>query len=1217
VNAIGTNPRCNGQSNGSAISSAGGGVAPYTYQWQVPGAPSGPTVNGLSFGSHTISVTDGNGCVVTNTIVLNNPPLFSASVTKLIPSCNGLCDGTATVTTANGVGTLVYLWSDPNAQTTPTANGLCAGTYTVNITDFNNCTTAAVVTLSEPALLVSSLANVQNISCAGVCNGSAEVIAAGGTPPYVYAWTNGSNSSTVNGLCATTYTAEVTDSKGCISESILNITSPTPLTLSVTSTDILCHGECTGTATATFGGGTAPYSFNWLPSLATVYNPTDLCDGIHQVIITDANGCQLIDTTFISEPAPFTATTNVIGNNLCNQTNGSAQVLVTGGTSPFSYSWSTGSNAAIISSLPGGVYSVDVTDANGCIASAVANVNDLPAPLLTLVSSENISCYGLNDGSATVTISGGATPYATQTWLLPVSLNTNPDQTGNGLWPGDNVYKVVDAAGCISSLIVPITEPQRLVGSISGVVNVSCYNYNDGSATMLVTGGTSPYSYSWNDPASQVSSNAIGLPAGTFICQVTDDNGCRVTDSVIINQPPAFLINLNSITNVRCYGDNDGAISITAIGGSPSYTYSWIPATVGTGPTINNLVGGSYTLTVTDSRGCSRTADYFVSQPDSFNIVSTLDPSTCTGPNGSITITVTGSTPPFTYQWNDPSLQTTNTATGLIAPANYNCVITDSRGCTKVFSTSLTDLPAPRIDSIVSVPVRCFGGQDGMLTVYAQGSPGSGNLSYQWFNSSNVIIGNGSFQGGLPVGTYSIVINDGNGCTVTGTGNVTQPFPLSITVSQNQTACNGQTLGIYASAGNGTPPYTYTWSGSGTGLTGPGIHNILFTNTTTTSDLQLFNVTATDANNCPAVSGQFYVTVLPKISIVASDNNACFGQNVTLTAYASGGDGAPYEFFWATSPTITQTGASSTISIPVLSMSPQSYNLLVSDGCSRSEMTIVDVIPNPTPDATINALNTQGCEDLDVSFTGLAGTGIIGTVYEWSFGDGTYSVGENVNHIYTVDSLVSDTFDVQLIVTSNLGCKDTIINNDYVIVYPRPVAEFTTLPSSTVSEFDPYVEFYNYSLIGNTYEWNFNDSLSNENTSTLLNPNHYYTATGYYNPQLIAISNRGCRDTISKSIYVEPEFTLYVPNAFTPNKDKKNDVFMPVGTGIDSERYLFQIFDRWGHLIFETQDPLEGWDGFTSNGSDYVSEGVYIWKVGAYDLKGNKIDKKGHLTLVR
>jgi gliding motility-associated-like protein len=187
---------------------------------------------------------------------------------------------------------------------------------------------------------------------------------------------------------------------------------------------------------------------------------------------------------------------------------------------------------------------------------------------------------------------------------------------------------------------------------------------------------------------------------------------------------------------------------------------------------------------------------------------------------------------------------------------------------------------------------------------------------------------------------------------------------------------------------------------------------------------------------------------------------------------------------------------------------------------------------------------------------------------------------------------------------------------DYVIVYPKPVADFITMPSSA-TEFDPYFEFYNYSLLGVTYLWNFDDSLSNANTATTTNSSHYYLSTGYYNPQLIAVTDRGCRDTISKSVYIEPQFTVFVPNAFTPNRDKKNDVFIPVGIGMDAERYLFQIFDRWGNLVFQTTDPTEGWTGLTTNGVEYFAEDVYIWKLETYDLNGNKIDRKGRLTLVR
>jgi gliding motility-associated-like protein len=1088
------------------------------------------------------------------------------------------------------------------------------------------------------------------------CNSASGVISingvTGGTAPYQYDFNNSGFSSTINftGLAANSYPISVSDQNGCTFSTIATITSENgPTDVEITTTSATC-GNNNGTITlGNVSGGNAPFLYsvnNNALSTNTVF--TGLSSGQIPIVVIDSAGCTFSTSTNISSLNGPTELSTQVTNNNCNQSNGSVQVLVTSGTAPFVYNWSNGGTSAIISSLSGGVYSVDVTDANGCVASAFANVNDLPAPILTLVSSQNITCFGLNDGSASISVSGGTAPVS-QTWLLPVTLNANPDQTGNGLWPGDNIFKVVDAAGCVSSITVPITEPQQLVGNIAGVVNVTCYNYNDGAASMLVTGGTSPYSFAWSDPASQVSSTALGLSADTFICNVTDANGCTVIDSVIINQPPAFLINVNSITNLRCYGDNNGAISVTASGSSTSYTYSWTPASIGSGPDVNNLSSGSYTLSVTDNEGCVQTADYFISQPDSFNVVSTINPSTCSIPNASISINVTGASPPFNYQWNDPNLQTTNIANGLIAPANYSCLITDSNGCTKLFSAYPTDIPAPSIDSIIATDVRCFGGQDGTLTVYAQVSSGGGNLSYQWLNSSNVIIGNGAFQGGLSAGLYSMIVTDGNGCTISDTGNVVESASLSLTVSQNQTACNGETIGIYANVNNGTPPYTYSWTGAGSGLAGPGIHNLLFTNTTTNPETQTFSVSVTDANNCPAVTEEFSITVLPKISIIVNDNNVCFGQNVTLTASASGGDGAPYEFSWVTNPPQTQTGSSSTISIPVLSMNPQSYNLLVSDGCSTSEMTIVEVIPNPIPDATINAINKEGCEDLVVQFLGNAGVGVTGINYEWNFGDGSIGFGENTLHIYSVDSLLSDTFDVQLIVTSNFGCKDTAVYNDYIIVFPLPI--ITLLSNSPVCEGDTVVVSATTANV-TSYSWSGPNGYTSGNQNLILQ-NASFSASGNY--ILTVVDNNNCLNTDSTSITISTspiadagqeveicpgdEITLTASGGTTYYWTPLNNItgantFNPLVKPDQSQTYTVVVTDNNGCSDFDTVTVLVKqkdkcvfhiYSNFTPNGDNindwwqidgldkvnsleihiYNRWGAEVWKTNLYDNKSH------------
>jgi len=1212
INATGTDPVCNGQTNGTGTSSAFGGTAPYSYQWAVLPIQNSANATGLPSGTHAVTVRDALGCVATTNITLANPALLTATITRTNLLCNAVCNGTATAVTTNGTGPFSYTWNDANAQTTQTATGLCAGNYTVSIVDFKGCTASAVTTITEPSLLVSSIINPVNVTCAGLCNGSGTVNASGGVAPYIYSWSNLVNTSTNTNLCVGSYTANVIDFNGCETQSVLSITAPNPLIVTASSTNASCNNVCDGTATASFSGGTAPYNFLWQPSLSSVFNATALCDGVHTVTITDANGCIQTASTVITEPAPLLASTIVNGNNFCGQSNGSAQVQVTGGTSPFAYVWTNGSTSALNIGLAGGVYSVDVTDGNGCTVNAIANVNDIPAPTLVLNSSTNVTCFGLNNGTAVLGISGGTTPYSSQTWLMPITLIPNANQAGTGLWPGNNVFQIVDAAGCTSSITVPITEPTQLVSAINGLVDVDCNGNNNGTATMLVNGGTSPYNYLWTDPALQTNPTASNLAAGTYNCNVTDANGCATSQTIVIDEPLPLAVTVNSITHIDCFGANNGSLSVTPFGGTPAYTYAWTPS-VGAGPVITNLAPGAYSLLLTDNKGCTTTYVNTITQPSAFNVVTTVMPSTCSDPNASISLLVSGASAPYSYQWNDPALQTTGSAQNLAAPGVYTCVITDINGCTTSITEAPTDLPPPIISNIAATNVTCYGGNDGTLTVTAQ-SGGSSSYTYEWFNSTNLSIGNGSFQGGLAIGTYQIVVTDANGCTVNGSSTISQPFPLSVSVSQDQIACNGQVLGVYASAANGTPPYVYTWSGAGTGLSGGGNHNVTYANVNNTSIIQSLYVSVQVSNNFQAVFGHFILSLLPKISVLSNDVTGCLGENVTLEAIAGGGDGVPYTFTWGTSPTQVQTGSNSIISVPVTSNFPVSYNLTVTDGCSTQETIIVNVSSNPKPSASMIGINTQGCADLAVSFSGSGGNNFPNCTYSWSFGDGVLGTDSTTTHTYTSTGLQVDSLDVQMIVTTALGCSDTVIANNYILVYPNPVAEFTYNPTE-ISEFEPTVNFYNQSLLSDSYNWNFGDVTSLTNSSTDENPMHVYNDPGTYDVNLIVTSALGCRDTITHSLYVTPEFALYVPNAFSPTGDFKNEIFTPQGIGIDEERYNMYIYNRWGELIYETNNFAKGWDG-RING-EVVQIDTYVYKIVVYDLKSEKHTLTGHVTVVR
>ncbi|MFL5753910.1 MAG: PKD domain-containing protein, partial [Bacteroidia bacterium] len=1220
LNTVFTNPVCNGYTNGTATASAFGGTPGYSYLWSPAPAQTTATATGLGAGPYNVIVTDANGCTQSANLTLVNPPAVTATIAPTNLLCFNVCSGSATVTPSNGFAPYSYLWNDANAQTTQTATGLCSGAYTVTVTDLHGCLATVNTTLTQPPLLTSTTSAVApvNVSCFGLCDGSGTVSPSGGVAPYAYSWNDPASqtAAVATNLCAGNYTVTVTDANGCTSPSPLTITEPNALTISATKTDASCFGVCDGTATAAFGGGTAPYGFLWQNSLSTVFNPTGLCAGTQTVTITDANGCTNSTTVTIGQPNALSVAASASNNAVCGQSNGSAQVAVTGGVGPFAYLWSNNATTIVNSGLLSGPYSVTVTDANGCIANTGVFVQDIPGPTVTITAFTNITCFGLNNGTATATIVGGAPAYTT-TWLMP-NLNANPVQNGTGLYPGVNYINVVDAAGCISGDTVTISEPTLLVSATNNINNATCNGVCDGNATMLANGGTPGpgYTYLWTDPSAQSVPTAVALCAGNYTCTVTDANGCTTSKPVTITEPLPLVINLANLVKVDCYGNNNAQISVAPTGGTPGYTYAWSP-NVGTGPTVTNLSGATfpgsstYNLTVTDNHGCTTTNGYNVSQPDSFTVSTNFTPSTCSNPNGTTSVTVSGATNPYTYSWNDPGGQTTATAIGLSAPAPYNCVITDAAGCIKAVTVNLTDQPGPSIDSTTAVNVTCNGFNNGVVTVYPKG--GTPGFTYTWTNSSAATVGTTASVPGVTAGIYNILVHDANNCIILSTVTVTQPQPISMTSSTNMIACNGQTLGVYAAAGGGTMPYAFTWSGAGTGLVGGGNHNVVYTNTTSASVIQSYSVSVTDANNCPAVNNQFNVTVLPRITITPTNSTACNGSMGTLQAAASGGDGAPYQFTWSTGS--SNSGVQSSIVVPAnINQSPQTFTVTVDDGCSTTEDTTVVFTVNPNPIAGILGINLSGCTDLAVNFAGSHG-GITGSTFDWSFGDNTTSTVQNPAHVYTNATSTNQVFTVQLIVTSPLGCKDTALNTGYITVYPKPVALFAAIPGST-STLYPEVNFANSSQGAVSCAWDFGDPASAANTSSLLDPMHVYEDPGTYTIDLTATSALGCIANAQQTITVEPDYALYVPNAFSPNGDAKNEVFMPKGLGIDESRYNLYIFDRWGELIFQSNNFNTGWDG-KDKGGQPVQEDVYVWKIIAFDVNSNKHNLVGHVTVVR
>ena len=391
----------------------------------------------------------------------------------------------------------------------------------------------------------------------------------------------------------------VTDFNSCTTTSSVTITEPNVLSSAIaTSTNVSCNGGSDGTASVTVTGGTAPYSYAW-PSGDTTANDSGLTQGTYVVTITDFNNCTDTSSVVITEPDLLTSTISATTAVSCNGgTNGAATVTALGGTTPYTYAWPSATTTATETGLSQGTYVVTVTDANSCTTTSSVVITEPSILTSAIGSSTNVSCNSGSDGSASVTVAGGTTPYS---YAWPSGDTTAND---TGLSQGTYIVTVTDANGCTSTSSITINEPSVLSSTISSSVDVSCNGGSDGTASVTVNGGTAPYSYTW--PSGTPTATETGLSPGTYVVTVTDFNNCTTTSSVTITEPNVLSSAIATSTNVSCNGGADGTASITVTGGTAPYSYAW-PS----GDTTANdsgLTQGTYVVTITDFNNCTDTA---------------------------------------------------------------------------------------------------------------------------------------------------------------------------------------------------------------------------------------------------------------------------------------------------------------------------------------------------------------------------------------------------------------------------------------------------------------------------------------------------------------------------------------------------------------------------------------------------------------------------------
>ncbi|HWB64526.1 MAG TPA: SprB repeat-containing protein, partial [Chitinophagales bacterium] len=636
------NASCANVYDGKITIAASGGIRPYHYS--LNGGPSqlGNQFTGLSAGTYTVEVIDSNNCTNDSIVTISNSYIIGDSIqSQTNVSCYGGADGSVTVALYGGTPPYSYSINGSIFQNSPTFNGLTAGNYVVTLRDFRGCTDFLSITITQPNQLSIHVDTVINVLCNGTFTGGINITASGGTPTYTYVWSNGATTQNVSGLASGTYTVTVRDGHSCSTFASATISQPSALFVNVSSYhNLKCYNDSTGSININVTGGVPAYSYLWSNG-ATTQNLSDIGAANYYVTVTDANGCQKVDSQLITQPVQLSSVIADTNVTCYGGSDGAVYLGVTGGTTPYTYLWGNGATTQNLLNLTAGNYAVVVTDAHGCVTSNAINVTQPPA-LTAGTTVTNVGCNGSTTGAVTLTVSGG-TPGYTYSWS-----NGATTQSLNGVGIGTYTVTVTDTHGCTATASGTVTQPPAL--TIGGTAtNVTCNGAANGSVALTVTGGVTPYSYAWSN--GQTTQNATGLSGGPISVTVTDANTCTITASFTINEPTA-LVATASGTDVTCHGAANGTATVAVSGGTTPYSYQW--STFQTSQSLSGLSGGTYYVIVTDLNGCHRQDSVVVHEPTAISHSVAITNVLCNGnASGAVNLTVSGGTPTYTFSWSN------------------------------------------------------------------------------------------------------------------------------------------------------------------------------------------------------------------------------------------------------------------------------------------------------------------------------------------------------------------------------------------------------------------------------------------------------------------------------------------------------------------------------------------------------------------------------------
>ncbi len=802
-----TDANCKNEASGTVDLEVSGGTPPYNYSWNT-GSISQDLIN-VAAGNYNVTITDDNGCTATNTSVVNEPAATVANTATVNDvSCFLGNDGAIQMDVFGGTPPYTYNWNSGTYLSEDIAN-LTQGPYAVDITDAKGCILTKNYTVQQPTAINTTLIP-SAVLCNGTSTGSVNLSTNGGTPPYDYSWSSSNftlgNSQNLSNIPSGNYYIEVTDNLGCIHVDSTVVTEPSTLIITSSVTAVSCNGFSDGNIQLTTVGGTPPYTYTWSDGNGALPNTTEDLINIpsetYQVLVEDFNGCSFAQSFIVTQPpAPISVSSTKVDVDCFSNNTGSIDLTVSGGTFPYQYSWAHGPSTQDVEDLFFGNYTVTIIDTNGCIETENVFINQPNNPLSVNANIAPVLCYDSTNGAIVLSPSGGTSPYNYQWINSTFTLSaTSKDLTGMGAdW---YAVTITDSNACQLRDTFTINEPDELL-LLLNPSDVLCFGENTGSIDLSISGGSIPYSFLWSN--TEITKDVQNLTEGKYHVTVTDNNGCIIKDSAVINQPLTPLSSSYNVKNTTCHGGSDAHIIYTVSGGTPSYNYSW--SNGGQQKDIFNISAGSYQIITTDNNSCILTDTILVTEPDFISILANITPVRCKGESsGEIDISVTGGTPEYDYHWTNSDFVLSASTQDLneLPADSYSVEVTDTNGCTG--SSAFVVIEPDELElNAVKTDVTCFGAQDGTITL----NPTGGNpfYTFDW--------NNGSIQSNLTnlePGVYVINLLDTKGCNKSETFTVIEPDEISLNPIVTEVSCKDQSDGsikLYPEGGNGA--YTYNW----------------------------------------------------------------------------------------------------------------------------------------------------------------------------------------------------------------------------------------------------------------------------------------------------------------------------------------------------------------------------------------------------------------------